>query len=486
MTRNPLYASRIGIYCRISQDPNDTQLGVERQRQDCLAYCQRQGWETITEYVDNNLSGFSGKHRPAYEALCDAIKNRQVDVVVTARFDRLSRRLRATIEFCDLLLDNDVTLHDLSGEADLKTATGITMFQMAAVMAENKVRVDAENNRRMRRQLAEAGKRHKSARPYGWEDDQHHVRESEAVIVREIVQRLIDGETGTAIARRLNARHVPTVTGAEWTGVGVRKTAARASNAAIRQHHDNQYPGDWEPIISVETYRELVAVLNTPKSKYQRSAGRKWLLTGFVYCGECGAKMSAREGYSKHKAAYRCDSVKSHLDGRWGCGRVSRYTLVTEHLVKEAAIYRANSIGLLNLLNQTEDASEEVRGLIAQAEAQRRKIDRLNTEYATTELWTAAEFAKVKSQAVARIEELEASIARLTTHKRVARIDLNANLHEWFETASLADKRAFLDLLIEKIEIFSYPKRDFKMVYYKLDGMRHRFDPSKVHITWRV
>ena len=122
-------------------------------------------------------------------------------------------------------------------------------------------------------------------RVYGWEDDGLRVRESEAIIVREMVQRLIDGQSPNSIANDLNARGVPTINDSKWQSLGLRKTAQRASNAGLRQHKGEIYQGNWEPIIDRPTWDHLKLVLDGRLSlKYKRGVGRKYLLTGFAFC----------------------------------------------------------------------------------------------------------------------------------------------------------------------------------------------------------
>ena len=58
---------RAAIYLRISNDRTGEELGVTRQREDCLAVCKHKGW-TPVEYCDNDISAssFSKKPRPEY------------------------------------------------------------------------------------------------------------------------------------------------------------------------------------------------------------------------------------------------------------------------------------------------------------------------------------------------------------------------------------------------------------------------------------
>jgi site-specific DNA recombinase len=59
----------VAIYARISSDQDGTALGVARQVQDCRGLAKSLGWVVAEEYVDNDLSAFSGKRRPGYEAI---------------------------------------------------------------------------------------------------------------------------------------------------------------------------------------------------------------------------------------------------------------------------------------------------------------------------------------------------------------------------------------------------------------------------------
>jgi site-specific DNA recombinase len=46
---------RAGIYCRISRDWEGKQLGVERQREDCLAIAKKRGWTVVEQYIDKDV-----------------------------------------------------------------------------------------------------------------------------------------------------------------------------------------------------------------------------------------------------------------------------------------------------------------------------------------------------------------------------------------------------------------------------------------------
>lgn len=63
----------------------------ENQLQELRRYCEARGW-TAAEYVDRGVSG-SKESRPALDAMLQAVRCRQVDIVVVFALDRLGRSL---------------------------------------------------------------------------------------------------------------------------------------------------------------------------------------------------------------------------------------------------------------------------------------------------------------------------------------------------------------------------------------------------------
>src|SRR4051812_25865756 len=61
--------ARAAIYARISSDVDGTRAGVERQLADCHKRAASLGWKVAAEYVDNDISAYSGKPRPDYERM---------------------------------------------------------------------------------------------------------------------------------------------------------------------------------------------------------------------------------------------------------------------------------------------------------------------------------------------------------------------------------------------------------------------------------
>ncbi|MGB6059417.1 MAG: recombinase family protein, partial [Microthrixaceae bacterium] len=94
--------SAAAIYARISQD-DGTALGVTRQVEDCRQLARELGWTVAEEYIDNDVSAYSGKRRPAYEAMLADIADGSRDGVIVYHADRLTRRPIELEQFLDVV-----------------------------------------------------------------------------------------------------------------------------------------------------------------------------------------------------------------------------------------------------------------------------------------------------------------------------------------------------------------------------------------------
>lgn len=54
------------VYARISSDGEGKSLGVQRQLEDCRKLAGERGWVIGAEYVDNDVSAYSGRQRIEY------------------------------------------------------------------------------------------------------------------------------------------------------------------------------------------------------------------------------------------------------------------------------------------------------------------------------------------------------------------------------------------------------------------------------------
>lgn len=301
-------AERAAIYARISEDPRHLEKGVARQVEDCRELARVRGWQIVGEpYVDNDISALKGKTRPAYADLLALIEAGGVDRVVTYMTSRLWRNRSERAEGIERLRDARVSVSAVKGpDLDLTTAAGRMLAGLLGEFDTHESEVKGERVARAAQQRAEEG-RPNGAIPYGWDrlyeraDDGRVltsgdvVNKAQADVVREIVDRLLSGDSLRAIAADLNERGVASPQGKTWIPSSVRKLALREANVARRVYRGEVIGrATWPALVEEDKHDRVRALLNDPARNHVRDGQRRHLLSfGIGRCGVCGGLLRA-------------------------------------------------------------------------------------------------------------------------------------------------------------------------------------------------
>lgn len=90
---------KIGIYARVSTDKQEKGNQLLQLRD----FAAKQGWEIVAEYVDT-VTGSGKKDRPQFERMMLAASQRQFDLLLFWKLDRLSREgVSKTLKYLELL-----------------------------------------------------------------------------------------------------------------------------------------------------------------------------------------------------------------------------------------------------------------------------------------------------------------------------------------------------------------------------------------------
>ena len=186
-----------GLLARNARRPT-----VGRRRRSAAGRC--------TTFTATDRSAFSGKRRPAYEALCEDIKNHVIDAVIVWDVDRLHRNPPELEDFVTLI---ESVVSVSGGDYDLENADG--RFKATAPRQARRARRYRKLNGERPYGCKRVGLEHDPAA--GGSDTRRQVAEpAEAAVVAEMVEWVARGETLSAIAGKLNARGVPTRQGGPW------------------------------------------------------------------------------------------------------------------------------------------------------------------------------------------------------------------------------------------------------------------------------
>src|SRR3712207_4958755 len=307
------------VYARISSDSEGRALGVTRQLEDCRRLADQMGWPVAQEYVDNDLSAYSGKRRPAYQQLLTDVADGLRDAVICYHVDRLTRRPVELEQFVATVDAAGVRqVRFVSGDMDLGTGDGLLIGRIMAAVAANELAAKSRRMRRKWEQNAAQGVPHGgSVRPFGYEADRITVRPDEAEVIRQLVARYLAGESLRSLCGWLTDEGISTVTGREWRSPTLRGLLRSGRIAGLREHlGDVVGPAQWQPIITPAD-RDRVLARMAEQTLTGRRTPRRYVLSGLLRCGRCGGQLFAAPRENSRR--YVCLSGPDH----GGCGRLT-------------------------------------------------------------------------------------------------------------------------------------------------------------------
>lgn len=115
-------------YARISSDQDGRGLGVQRQVEDCRALASDRSWAVAEEYVDNDVSTYSGKTRPGYRRMLAKRAAGEQDAVTVYNLHRLYRQPAELEDFVTLCEKAGVTnVATVTADIDLGNDDGLFM-----------------------------------------------------------------------------------------------------------------------------------------------------------------------------------------------------------------------------------------------------------------------------------------------------------------------------------------------------------------------
>lgn len=478
------------IYTRISKDSEGKALGVTRQEQDCRELANRLGYDHIIVFSDNDTSAstLTDKPRPEFVRMMEAAKDRQVDAIIAYSNSRLTRRVAEIQALIDVVKRTGMRIHTVaSGQHDLDTADGRAAMLTIAVWDQAEAERTGERIKRAKLQKAQNGEWHGGAAPYGYQVDPKTrnlvPNPAEVALIREATTRLLDrGQALHSIIVEWNNRGETTRYGHHWRQTGLRPILL---NRSMLGETSTGHKG-WEPIIDERTFDRLTALLTDPSRKVVHSpganGGKRSLGGGLAVCGLCGKPLITHsktygKGPGSSTATLAClarvhgPDLKKHprverVRTRNGervkvledTGRVTVAHDPLEELVFERVIAMLHDTERWKARMQ-EKSPEAENKLIELEDRRRELIDELDgvgravMVGAWDERRAKAEVARIRAE----LDELERRINALIGRPMFDAVVQEGKLENWRDWPVL-DRRSFLRLFIDRIEVHPYPE----------------------------
>lgn len=482
--------TRALLLVRISDDKAGDSGGVGRQEEDGRALAARLGWEIAEVIVENDTSAYKRRRtklpdgstalrtvRPGFRAALDKLASGERDGMLAYDLDRVARDPRDLEDLIDVVESRrpHIPVMSVTGSLRLDDDSGIAMARIMVTIANKSSRDTARRVTRKHEALAAEGKPPGGGyRGYGFTAKGHEINETEAEIVREIAARILGdwdgwteeqreqidpemGESLNSIAADLQARKVPTVTGAAWRDRSVRSVVSKPSVAGLREYRGEVVgKAVWDAIVPEERWEQVRARL-AGRHRAVDLTLQRWL-TGVLRCSKCGRMLHGWSGNNGRR--YWCPPS---LDG---CGKIAVKAQFAEDEVERQILELLSQPEVLQRLRTVADTevTDEARTELANDEAQLRLMAGM---FARREI-TFPEYQEGRRIIEPRIKESRAlltSRAPRVLRRLLAEDDIAAG---WSGLAP-ADKREVVLALVPGYDVLPHDR-----------SMGNKFDPGRL------
>lgn len=413
------------LYCRLSRDDElqGDSNSILNQKSILKKYADDNGFRNTEFFVDDGYSG-TNFDRPDWQRLTGLIDEGLIGTIIVKDMSRLGRDYLQVGMYTEMVFPNaDIRFIAINNGVDSINGTENDMTPFINIFNEFYAKDTSRKIRAVFKSKGQSGKPLSTNPPYGYlkdsEDKNHWVVDEEAAeIVRRVFQLCIEGYGPTQIAGEINKLHVMNPTAhLKSLGVGVPDNRLTAGDytwqdstivhmlsrieylghtvnfKTYRKSYKNKKqlkndPSEWkifenthEAIIDRETF-DIVQRIRDGRRRVT-PMGEMPVLSGMVFCGDCGKKLYQVRGRNLPQKEYMVCSTYRKVKG--GCSSHQIRNEVLENFILEgiqsiSAYVRDHEEEFIELVTQ-KTQSELNRSMrdwkkeLEQAQARIRKLD---------------------------------------------------------------------------------------------------------------
>jgi len=325
----------VGIWIRVSTEDAAKGDSPETHEKRARLYAEAKGWDVVTVY---HLEGLTGKSVMGYaetKRMLDDIRNGTITGLVFSKLARLARNTKELIEFSEIFQTEDAALISLEEAIDTSTPAGRLFYTMIAALAQ------WDREEIVSRIVASIPIRAKLGKNIGgqpslgykWEGKEVVIDEQFAPVRKLVYELFLKHKRKKTVARVLNdqgyrTRGSKNVPGKMFTDTTIsrllrdpmakgERIANRTDSMGGKKNYTLKPTSEWvitqcPAIISEDLWNECNTILDQIEKKRKRVGPQtKTLLAGYVECQTCHKKMYVY--HQTNNPAYTCSKCKTRI-----------------------------------------------------------------------------------------------------------------------------------------------------------------------------
>ena len=338
---------KAAFYGRQSTQQQADGTSMDTQEAGCLSLAVTLGYEVPSELVCREIWSGADLERPVLSGLRLLAQAGGFDALLVYSPDRLSRDPLHLLTLLKEFAECGVQLHFVQGVSD-NTPEGQLLMYVQGYAAQRERNEITERTRRGKEAVARLGRLPQGVGVgiYGYDYDpvkkMRTVNEKEAAVVREIFSMAAQGMSVYRIGLTLNERGVQTKQGRKWRFCGLNRILQNPAYIGVNYFGERRarkvsggkkvvtyrpkseaikIDGFTPPLISRELFDRVQEQLKVRQAKVTKGK-RRYLLTGFARCLECGSPIVGSSSTRSYRY-YRCNATGKTPMGLGSCRALS-------------------------------------------------------------------------------------------------------------------------------------------------------------------
>lgn len=469
-------------YFRVSTKKEEQKQSLVNQKEMFLNAIKERGYTLHSWYIDEK-TGTTAK-RPNFLKMLEDAEKGLFDVIIVKELSRLARNMEVASMVKRFTETHNVRIISLDGQIDTFDPEKNRNFGLYAWLYQNESAQISSRIKSVFKARQGNGEFLGSLPPYGYRIENRKLvprGDETADVIKLIYAKYLEGWGQDKIARHLSKEGYKTPSqlsgkrdaGRLWHGSTVKKILVNPHYLGhLVQHRETtfdvvnkkrrQVPKDeqiWvrdtHPALIDETTYNLVQQKVEGKKKngkVKRYLDNRHLLTGFLYCADCGAPL----WYRSNRQGYICGAYAKH--GKVAC---THHAIREDHLIaiikKDLKTYLSVDYDKLKLEQKIAKTSKKIDNNIQKLHETIENLTLKNKKYLDSLIdgyISESDYQTYTLMNNKEIEKIQIEIEDLKVLRDKKKPDISAIRSELIKIANLeVIDRELLNMLIDRIEI---------------------------------